>query len=236
MTISSFSLIIGLALIDCLNPATIATMIVLLPLVSKRWHSMVFVVGTFLMYFSAGLLAFFGINKYLLDSLSSIFWTYSTSIAISEIAISIMLLVFGVIQTYKLIRQITSKDIKIKDFMGMVVKKVTPISILMLAIVSTLADLPTAIPYFGFVGILNVANVNTATILVLFALYCLIYTAPMILLYGVYSFMSGDRLIKIETGFKNFINKASFYSIPIMLIIFGILIGIDGASRLNLIL
>ena len=60
MTISSFFSIIGLALLDCLNPATIATMIVLLPLVGKKWHAIVFIVGTFLMYFTAGLLAFFG--------------------------------------------------------------------------------------------------------------------------------------------------------------------------------
>lgn len=232
MTISSFFSIIGLALLDCLNPATIATMIVLLPLVGKKWHAIVFIVGTFLMYFTAGLLAFFGINKSLMGILSSFVSTHSTTIAITEISISVMFLIFGAIQTFKLIRQIIAKDIKIKDFMGMTIKKVTPISIFVLAVVSTLADLPTAIPYFGFIGILNGANVSIPTMLVLFVLYCLIYTAPMILLYGVYSFVSGEKLLKFENGFKNFINKASVYSIPIMLIIFGIWIGLDGISRI----
>jgi len=232
MTINSLFSIFGLALLDCLNPATIATMIVLLPLVGKKWHAMVFIVGTFSMYFSAGLLAFFGINKYLFGVLSSFVSAYSTPIAIAEISISVLLLIFGAIQTYKLVRQIIAKDIKIKDFMGMAIKKVTPISIFVLAVVSTLIDLPTAIPYFGFVGILNGANVNILTALILFMLYCLIYIAPMILLYIVYSFVSGEKLLKFENGFKNFINNASVFSIPIILIIFGIGIGLDGISRI----
>lgn len=233
MTLSSLLSMIGLALLDCINPATIATMIILLPLIRKKWHALVFIVGTFLVYFSAGVLVFFGVNKYLKEILMSFFSTYSTWIAITEIAVSIVLLIFGAIQVVKLIRQLIANDVKFKDYMGMAVKKVTPYSIFTLAIISTLADLPTAIPYFGFVGILSSSNVSTAIMIVFFALYCLIYISPMLLLYGVYSFISGEQLEKIENGFKNFINKASAYSIPIMLILFGVWLGIDGISRIG---
>lgn len=232
MTLSNIFSMIMLALIDSLNPATIATMMILLPIVKKKWHSLIFIAGTFVVYFSSGFLVFVGVDKYLKSVITDLLRKFSLCIGVVELVIACALIIFGIIQSYKLVKRIVKKEQSQKDYMAAVVKLVNPLALIVLAISSTLMDIPTAIPYFGFVGILSTSNTNILTAIVLFILYCFVYVLPMIVLYLVFAFIQGERFNKIETTFRNIINKASEYLLPIMLLLISALLIGDGLGRI----
>ncbi|MBC7960677.1 MAG: GAP family protein, partial [Vallitaleaceae bacterium] len=178
MTLSNIFSMIMLALLDSLNPATFATMIILLPLVKKKWHSLIFIIGTYLVYFSAGFLAFVGVDQYIKSTIVDVLRKFSLYIGIVETVIAIALLIIGVIHSYKLIIRIIRKEQNQKDYMAAVVKMVNPLALIVLAFSSTLMDIPTAIPYFGFIGILSASNMSVISAIPLFILYCFAYILP----------------------------------------------------------
>lgn len=232
MTLTNIFSMLMLALLDSLNPATIATMMILLPLVKKKWHSLIFIAGTFTIYFSSGFLAFVGVDKYLKAIATEVLSKFSLYIGIAGLAIASTLIIIGIIQSYELVKRILKKEQSQIDYMGAVVKMVNPLALTGLSIVSTLMDIPTAIPYFGFIGILSAINTSIVIAIVFFALYCFIYVLPMIILYLIFTFIKGERFNKIETTFRNIINRASEYVLPIMLILIGVLLFGDSLGRI----
>ncbi len=232
MTLSNIFFMIMLALSDSLNPATIATMVILLPLVKKKWHSLIFIAGTFVVYFSSGFLVFVGVDNYLKLIITDVLRKFSLYIGVVALAIASALIIISIVQSYKLVRRIIKKEQSQKDYMAAVVKVVNPLALIVLAITSTLMDIPTAIPYFGFVGILSTFNTNILTAIVLFILYCFIYILPMIILYLAFAFIQRERFNKIEITFRNIINKASEYLLPIMLLLVSALLIWDGLGRI----
>lgn len=224
--------LISFGLLDALNPATIATMMMLLPIVKKKWHSLIFILGTYVVYLIVGLTIFFGGDKFLKTYIVNLSNRFSCIIGTIELVISCVILIFGIIYSIKLTKKIINKEIGQKDYMGIVTKIVTPVSLIILAVTATLSDVPTAIPYFGFIGMLSIENVSAGSALMLFVVYVFIYVSPMILLYGLYSFIQGEKFAKIELSFRNFINRASEYAIPIMFLLVGSFILIDGIERI----
>lgn len=170
---------------------------------------------------------FFGVDKYLKSIITDVFREFSSYLAVIELVIASALIIIGIIQIYTLVRKIIKKEQRQKDYMAAVVKMVNPVALIVLAISSTLMDIPTAIPYFGFIGILSNANTHILTAIVLFMLYCLVYILPMVILYLVFDFIQGERFNKIETTFRNIINKASEYVLPIILLSIGAYLIVD---------
>jgi len=224
---------LALAIADAFNPATIITMMVIMPIVKKKWHSLIFVFGTFLVYLIAGLTAFIGADRYLKAFLLLVIEKFSWQVGIIQIMTAGVLILFGVVRAVKLVRRLDKNEANVKDYMATVVKMVNPAALSILAISSTLMDMPTAIPYFGFIGILSAANTGFLVTVVLFVLYCFIYVLPMIILYLTFALIQGDRFNKIESSFKNFINMAAEYLIPVMLLVIGILLITDGIGRIS---
>jgi len=108
--------------------------------------------------------------------------------------------------------------------MGQVVKMVNPMSLAALAIFSTLMDIPTAIPYLGFVSLLSASSVTLPTALGFFIIYCLIYVSPMLILYIMFSLIQGERFNRIESVFRRVINVTAEFLLPIVFLFIGILL------------
>lgn len=231
MTLSKALSMFLLAVADALNPATIATMMVILPIVRKKWHSLIFVTGTFLIYFITGIIIFIGVDQYLKTFFDGISENYSKPVGMIELIIATTGIIIAIIQAVKLVNRIIRKESSKKDYMAAVVKMVHPVALVFLAISSTLMDIPTAIPYFGFIGIMSNSGTGLFAASIPFIVYCLIYVLPMIILYLMFALIQGERFNRIENGFRNFINKASEYLLPIILIVIGILLIGDGLGR-----
>lgn len=232
MTLNNLFSMIGLSLLDSLNPATIATTMMLLPIVKKKWHTLIFITGTFIVYFASGFLVFVGVDKYLKSILIDVLSNYSFITGIVELVLASVLIIIGMIQSYKLVRRIIKKEQSNKDFMSNVIKMINPVSLVIIAIYSTLLDIPTAIPYFGFIGILSATNTSMIIAILLFVLYCFIYVLPMFILYLIFAFINGKVFEKIEISFRNILNKLGEYLLPVMLLLIGILLFGDGLSRI----
>lgn len=103
---------IGLGLIDSLNPFTISAQAVLQALVKKTHHIWYYIFGTFISYFTGGILVIYGIDKVFSSFYRHIMATYSSVIFSIEIAVGIGLVFLGALFLYK--RKTASPTSKIK--------------------------------------------------------------------------------------------------------------------------
>jgi cytochrome c biogenesis protein CcdA len=220
--------LITLGLLDCLNPATIATLIILIPLVKDIRHSAIFIWGTFATYFLVGLSFYYGIDKFIKGFIIEVMTKYSDELAVAGIIIALLLLGIGVKFTVKIINIIRKKE-DVEDVNIIKIGNVNPKAIIGLSIISTLGDSPTAIPYIAFISNLLGKQLSLSNVVLLLAVYCLIYILPMLILYLSYKKLK-DRFEIIEAKTKNLINKLSVYSIPVMAYAGGIWILIKAIS------
>ncbi len=219
-----------LAFVDSLNPATIATMMIILPLVQKKWHALLFIKGTFLVYWLSGVFIYLGISKVVAEIFIEFIQNNSQVIALIEGVIGGVLFLFGCYLIYKLALN-HNKSIE-QELKGTSIKVVNPYTIFILAISSTFMDLPTAFPLFGLVGILSKASSGILFDLLIFTLYVAIYVLPMLLIYIAFSYFHGDqRYKKIENFSILLIKKANLYLLPFVLVIIGIWLVYDGVIR-----
>ncbi|TCI73445.1 hypothetical protein EVJ22_03345 [Exiguobacterium sp. SH0S7] len=224
---------LGLALLDSLNPATIATMMVLLPLVRKKWHASLFIVGTFVVYTVAGIAIYTGLDRLLRDVLSSWLERFTTQVGISLLVIGLGCLVYGAVTTLRLFRRIRANE-PLPDVVGTLVRTVNPYSIIVLSVSSTFLDLPTALPLFGFVAILSGAGFEIIVSLIAFVCYGVVYIAPMAMVYGLYIYFHGDaRYVRFERSFRHLLNVSSVYLIPVFLFLLGGWLVFNGIGRLG---
>lgn len=231
MTLSNVLSMLLLALADALNPATIATMMIILPIVKEKWHSLIFIAGTFLVYFITGIIVFIGVDKYLKSFIIGIAEKFSMHVGIIELLLAAIIITIAIVQAIKLINRIIKEEPSKNDYMAAVVKMVNPSALVILAVSSTLMDIPTAIPYFGFIGILTNSGTSLLLSIFLFIVYCLIYVLPMIILYLMFTLIQGERFNRIESGFRSFINTVSEYLLPVILLALGVLLIVHGVDR-----
>lgn len=69
---------IGLGLVDCLNPFTISTQVVLQPFVKKPTHTFYYIAGTYMSYLLGGVLIYYGIDKLIKAFGDDLMASYST--------------------------------------------------------------------------------------------------------------------------------------------------------------
>ena len=212
--------LLGLSLLDCLNPATIATLIILLPMVKKVSHSAIFIWGTFITYFVIGISFYYGINNFIKSFVIEILAKYSFEISVFGIFLAVALLGIGIKFSIKIYKTIKYKQ-SIKEVKFINIDSVNPIALIGLSIISTLSDAPTAIPYIAFISNLLSTKVKPLGIILMLLIYCLVYILPMLILYLSYQKLK-DRFETIVTKTKNLTNVFSVYAIPTMALIVGI--------------
>lgn len=206
--------LVTLGFIDCLNPATIATLIILMPMVKSLKHSAIFIWGTFVTYSIIGISFYYGIDKFIKSFIADLMRDYAFGISIFGIILGLVILGLGVKFSIKVIKIIKKKE-SIKEVSFIKIEKVNPKAIIGLAVISTLSDAPTAIPYIAFISNLLVKELSFLAVIIIVGVYCVIYIMPMLILYFSYQKLK-DKFQKIENKTKDLINKASVYSIPVI--------------------
>ena len=103
--------LLGLSLLDCLNPATIATLILLLPLVKKVSHSAIFIWGTFVAYFVIGISFYYGIDKFIKSFIIEVITKNSYALSIFGIILGIILLGIGIKLSIKILKTLKKKEV-----------------------------------------------------------------------------------------------------------------------------
>lgn len=188
--------LIGMGLLDSLNPFSIGLQIVLLPIVKKKHHAIWYIVGVFTTYFIGGIAIFTGLDIIIKNVLLKTNFSVMPYPLI-ELVLGILLII------YVLTNLISNK--KVED--NKKILTVNPTGLFLLGASSTIFDLPTAIPYLAILSKATSMNFSVIHILPFLVLYCIIYLLPMIIIQIVFSIFHErviPRLMIIKIGFDKF--------------------------------
>jgi cytochrome c biogenesis protein CcdA len=173
MGIFLFLLLMGF--LDCLNPTTIITQILIVIKSKSVKISSLFIFGTFFTYFISGLLLYYGIAVYLIKFTSAITIKRNLVFIICEIVLLTISIFYCIKKNAKTEKPKSAKNIFLSNY-----------AILSIAIGSTLSDMPTALPYFAFIGKLKQTSISLLAEISCLFLYNLIYVLPLIIIVILY--------------------------------------------------
>jgi hypothetical protein len=216
MTALSF---LGLAIADALNPFSIAAMVYLLATDRAVARGLVFVLGTLAIYIPFGILLVEGWTAVLasLLPLMPVWLIAGLLIAAGVVGIAIAL--------WMITRAISSSaTMPLSD-------KLTLKATALFAMGSTLADAPTAFPFFAAAGQVHLLADARVGQYALVLVYCLIYVAPLLLLLGLRVWL-GDRSLAALDRVKSAVDWSFRHLLPPLLVLIGAWLIWLGAERL----
>ncbi|WP_028551490.1 GAP family protein [Paenibacillus sp. UNC451MF] len=205
---------LGMALLDSLNPAAISILIFILPMVKKTWHAVFFIGGAFMTYLLTGLVFYYGIDRFAKKWLFSLLQAYPLACSITGMILGGLLIGVGVLYTVRIVRSFRHKEAESSSGISNI-KSVHPMMLLGLSITSTLGDAPTSIPYIVFISHLTEQHVPFSVMMLNLIVYCFIFVLPMLVLYIAYGLIK-EKFNFIETVTRKVMNKLSKYAVPAM--------------------
>lgn len=210
---------LGLGILDSLNPVTIATMVVIIPAVKQKKDSLLFIISTYLVYSLSGIVTLLGLDtlfskymSYIIVNVTNLFTGIKDLIAIIFIGVALY-------YSYKLYQKAKTGRLFEYTPSPLMVKLTAPLSIFVLGIYSTFMDIPTALPYFGFISILTANKVSFLLAVFMLLAYCFVYISPMIL---VYIFSNNPSFFKFQNGMLKTMNFLNQIILPLFLLIAGV--------------
>ena len=189
-------LAISLSFVDSFNPFTISTQVVLQELVKKTYHILYYILGTFISYLIGGFLVYWGFDKVISALVHNIMSENSTLIFSLEVALGIILIIGGIFLLYRRLKT-RKKPIKARKTASNP-KSVNRVFLFLLGASNTVGDLPTAIPYFLFIGKIVQAKLSIIDAVILLVIYSFIYVLPLIVIFFLYLFSKKKIEVIIE--------------------------------------
>jgi cytochrome c biogenesis protein CcdA len=202
------------ALLDCLNPATIVTQLILLIKTKSVKLASVFVASTFFTYLATGILIYYGIASPIKEFIKTIHIPRNNWFIVAESILAIA----GITYLFFNLRR---KDHRVK---AKEPTRTKPFAILLLGMASTLSDVPTALPYLAFISKMELQHFNLLSVIIYFIFYTLIYILPMLIIQFIFTTNKSivvDNFSKIE----HWVDVAARWLLRlIVLLIIGVLI------------
>ncbi|GJD93607.1 hypothetical protein OCOJLMKI_0803 [Methylobacterium iners] len=211
--------LIGLALLDSLNPFTVAAQAYLLGTRDPMPRSIAFLLGTFAAYFLGGVLLLEGLSLFL-----ECLWPVMPRWAVGagEMTLGLAAAVLAITMSRQASR---GEAFTLPSNLGV-------LATLLFAVASTLSDMATALPYFGAATQIAAAELGFVGRWLLLALYNLIYCAPLIGLIVARAVMSSERSDVLFGRLRRFIDWAFAKLLPSALALIAITFLIDGGRRI----
>lgn len=194
------------ALIDCLNPATIITQLLLLIKTKSLRTSGIFITTTYVVYLAGGLLLYYGIASHLEAWLAGI-EIQPQWILVTESCLLLLCLFFLFRKKAANGQRRIAGRAKLNDWAAVA-----------LGLGSTVSDIPTAVPYFAFIGFMEKTALSTGLTIICFMIYVLIYILPMAVMHTVYVH-NRQWIITRAVSLESWINRAGAW-IGKMLLVF----------------
>lgn len=211
--------LIALALLDSMNPFTIAAQGYLLGTPRPFPRSLAFLVGTFVTYFAAGALLLAGWSA-LLERLKA---SLPLQVWYVAEAVSGLLLIAFSVWTWR--RAAAGNPVKPPADLGVGVT-------LGFAVVATLEDLPTALPLFAGVDRIAAGTEEQGVRMALLAGYTLLYVSPLAALITLRAALPAARSESLFGRIKSGVDWAFARVLPPLTGLAGIVLLADGARRL----
>jgi len=210
-------LLIILALVDSLNPFSIAIQIFLLGVLTNTHRISYYILGILLVYFVGGVLIFLGLTAYLkilLDQISVIpnMFLYSVGFVIG-----VILLFYGIMALRK---NGIVKEIKLER------KEFSILALFAIGATGTMFDLPTALPYLGFITKMIEMELNSEIGIFLLSIYSFIYIFPLLILWALfirYKEKIKEKIVSVQI----YMDKINNYVIGVFSLMIGLLFIVD---------
>lgn len=219
MTWGLLAMVSGLALVDALNPFTIAAQAYLLGTPRPLRRSITFLIGTYLTYLAGGVVLLLGWSAFLLQVVPLL---ASWAIPAGEVLLGLGTLGFGIWS----LRQAASgtpftppSDLSVRATLGF-------------AVASTIADLTSALPYFVAVSQIRPARVGGLQTALMLSWYNLLYCAPLIALVAGRMSLGEAASAKFFGRTRSAIDWAFAKLLPPLLMVAGAVLVIDGLRRM----
>jgi cytochrome c biogenesis protein CcdA len=217
--------IITLALIDSLNPSTIAAQIFLLALKKPISRVISFILGTFVMYTAFGFIIVFILG----EPIKGFFYERGSTDYLILLAIGIALIAVGTILGWK--RYIgkegrSKSEGYVKKAMApmmAMLKTLNPVHTFFFGMASTAFDLPTSAFYFVALASLLEAGVGPFETTSLLILYNLLYILPLIVILLIYM-IARDRSGPLMNRINKLIGEWSGRLVISILICIGVIL------------
>lgn len=217
--------IITLALIDSLNPSTIAAQIFLLALKKPISRVISFILGTFVMYTAFGFIIVFILG----EPIKGFFYELGSTDYLILLAIGIALIAVGTILGWK--RYIgkegrSKSEGYVKKAMApmmAMLKTLNPVHTFFFGMASTAFDLPTSAFYFVALASLLEAGVGPFETTSLLILYNLLYILPLIVILLIYM-IARDRSGPLMNRINRLIGEWSGRLVISILICIGVIL------------
>lgn len=172
MTWDQAGALVGLALLDSLNPATLVA--ITLILLGARRHPVAealgFVLGAFSSVLAVGVALYLGADAAASSITGALTWVRRGAFGLAALVL--------LLAAARALRTRERRAARLPDWF-------TPGTAVGLGVVMTAADLPNAFPYFIAIERLLVADVSTATSLLVLVGYATIYCLPCLVLLAV---------------------------------------------------
>ena len=165
--------LLGLALLDSINPSALAMTLYLVTAGARTGKVLTYIGAVFATYFTIGLLLMLGLTS-LLSTFQGIF--ESTAAYVVQAIIGAAMLIYSFSPNKLEADGVETKAPRSGSFAAM----------FLLGVTITAAEFPTAFPYLGAIGILNSLELPFLSWLALLLSYNLIFVAPPLLLFGAY--------------------------------------------------
>ncbi|MEN8260587.1 MAG: GAP family protein [Pseudomonadota bacterium] len=171
MTLTFVFALIGIAMVDSLNPTATAIHIYLLSTARTLSPAITFIVGKFITNYLAGFLALLGLDAVMRDWLSQL----DPPDENIRLILGILLVAAG----YSMLRR-KGKQRDVKP------KSLHPVSTWLLGVATTLAELPTAAPYWAAIALITQAHLAFKEIHLVLLVYNMIFVLPLVALCGIH--------------------------------------------------
>lgn len=205
----------SIAWIDMLNPAGISMVMLLIPIVKKHWHVLLFIFGTYIAYLSAGIAVFFGVDRFLKSFYLSLCADYPRQTAIAKLCIGIVCIIGFVLMVRYLVKAAKEhRELSMNDMLK--IKSVSPVFIVLLAFGSTWSEIFACVPLLTFIGIMSANNVTVSSAAGYLSVFCIFMMIPLLLIYILYFVVNGEKLQKILNVVRKIMTAFCFYCIPVL--------------------
>lgn len=197
------------------NPAGISIVMILIPIVKKHRHVLLFIISSYIAYVCAGIAIFFGVDRYLKEFYFQLCSQYPTATAIAKLCLGIVCVIGFVLMVLYLIKTaVHHRQLSMNDMLK--IKSVSPVFLILLAFGSTWSQIFACFPMLTFIGVLSANHASLATAAMFLSVFCIFIIIPLLVVYTLYFVVNGEKLQKIMEIIRKIMTAFCFYCIPVL--------------------
>jgi len=205
-----------------MNPLGILLVLFLWPVVKKKWHILLYLIGSYIAYFSVALAVYFGLSRWVISLIEEIRLHYASELRLGRIIFGCCCLISGLVWlTVLCVRLLRHEEIG-KWGNKISVRSVKPAFLFFFGMGLTYAYSYACYPLFGFIAVLLNQELSLAAVVILLAVFCSVFAIPFLAIFFLSAFLEGEKFEKIVKKVCRIMTVVCSVCIPVVIIGLGV--------------